>query len=615
MSAKYFFAIVVGAFAAAVSAKSATTDPHSYAEPDRVRISALRLDLEVDFSAQRLNGSAELVLDWKDPQARRLVLDTRDLDISGIESFDEAGHRVAAEFTLSSRDPIKGSALTITLEQPAPRIRIAYRTSPEATGLQWLTRAQTASGRQPFMFSQSQAIHARSWIPLQDTPAVRFTYTANIRVPKGLRAVMSADNDAAHALDGDFRFAMDKPIPSYLLALAVGDLAVRATGPRSAIYAEPATVAGAAKEFEDTEKMIATTESLYGPYRWGRYDILVLPPSFPFGGMENPRMTFATPTVIAGDKSLVSLVAHELAHSWSGNLVTNASWQHVWLNEGFTTYVENRIVEAVFGKDQAAEEFVVAARSLREDFKELPVGDQRLVPDLSGRDADDSLSDVPYTKGAWLLRTLETRFGRETFDKFLRGYFDHFAFRSITTENFVDYLKANLLAQNPGKFSEAELAAWLHEPGIPKHAMLPPVPRFIAIDAVRADWLAGKRDAISLRAQKWSTQEWMYFLDTLPDALGSEQMRSLDAAYKLTGTGNAEIARRWYLHAIASGYAPAADAMQAYMKRIGRRYLTLPLYQALAKTATGKERAKVIYAEAKAGYHPIMRASVEKALQ
>jgi len=269
----------------------------------------------------------------------------------------------------------------------------------------------------------------------------------------------------------------------------------------------------------------------------------------------------------------------------------------------------------VFGKDQAAEEFVVAAHSLREDFREMPVADQRLVPDLIGRDADDSLSDVPYTKGAWLLRTLEARFGRETFDRFLRGYFDHFAFRSITTDEFVAYAKANLLAPNPGKFSEAELAAWLHEPGIPKGAALPPVPRFDAIDAARAEWLAGKRDAASLDGKSWNTQEWMYFLDTLPDALSGEQMRALDATYKLTGIGNAEVARRWYVHAIASGYTPADNAMRSYMKRIGRRYLTLPLYQALAKTPAGKERAKAIYAEAKAGYHPIMQASVEKALQ
>ncbi len=355
-------------FTMAVIAAPAITlprDVHSYAEIDKVIVRAVALDLAVDFDRRELAGTAELALDWKDAGARKLVLDTRDLAIEAVDAIDASGAAHAAPFSLAKRDPILGAALEIRLDAPVSRVRIRYRTSPNASGLQWMTPAQTAGRQHPFMFSQSESIHARSWVPLQDTPSVRFTYTAHLSVPKELRAIMSAPNDAAHPLDGDFRFAMEKPIPSYLLAIAVGDLAARATGPRSAVYAEPSVVEAAANEFADTEKMIGTTESLYGPYRWTRYDILVLPPSFPFGGMENPCMTFATPTVIGGDRSLVSLVAHELAHSWSGNLVTNATWKQMWLNEGFTTYVENRIVEAVYGKAQADEEFILAADELR----------------------------------------------------------------------------------------------------------------------------------------------------------------------------------------------------------------------------------------------------------
>jgi hypothetical protein len=425
---------------------------------------------------------------------------------------------------------------------------------------------------------------------------------------------MSAPNDASHALDGEFRFVMDKPIPSYLLAIAVGDIAARSTGPRSAVYAEPSVVDAAASEFGDTEKMIETTEKLYGPYRWDRYDILVLPPSFPFGGMENPCMTFATPTVIVGDRSLVSLVAHELAHSWSGNLVTNAAWKHMWLNEGFTTYVENRIVEAIYGKAQADEEFILAADELRGEFATTPKPDQRLVPNFDNRDPDDAGSDFAYTKGAWLLRTLEARFGRETFDAYLRGYFDHFAFQSITTDTMLAYLDENLLKKYPGKMRLDDVLAWVDKPGIPADADVPASPRFETIAAERRDWLAGKRDAASIDAKSWNTHEWMFFLDGLPKKLSKSQIAALDAAFHLTGAANAEIARRWYLVAIRGDYLPARDAMRAYMTRIGRRYLVVPLYEELAKTPDGKSFAKSVYASAKDGYHPMTQVSIEKAL-
>jgi len=606
------FTVLVGT-APAIAAMPA--DPHSYANTAEVVVSRIALDLGVDFDARRLVGTAELILDWKDPSARQLVLDTRDLDIGAVEAVDAAGAAKPAPFALDRRDPILGSALRIRLESQSPVVRIRYRTSPEASGLQWMLPAQTAGKQHPFMFSQSESIHARSWVPLEDTPSVRFTYSARVHVPKELRAIMSAPNDLDHALDGEFAFEMDKPIPSYLLAIAVGDIAARSTGPRSAVYAEPSVVEAAAKEFSDTEKMIETTEKLYGPYRWGRYDVLVLPPSFPFGGMENPCMTFATPTVIVGDKSLVSLVAHELAHSWSGNLVTNAAWKHMWLNEGFTSYVENRIVEAVFGKAQADEEFILSADELRGELAETPKPDQRLVPNFDGRDPDDAGSDFAYTKGAWLLRTLEASYGRDVFDPYLRGYFDHFAFQSITTDQMLAYLDENLIRQHPGHMSLEAVRAWIDTPGIPADAKVPVSEHFRTIATTRAEFLAGKRKADALDAKSWNTQEWMYFLDGLPKKLSKSQMESLDAAYHLTGAANAEIARRWYLVAIRSGYLPAREAMAEYMTRIGRRYLVVPLYEALAKTPDGLAFARGVYAKAKPGYHPMTQASIEKALK
>ncbi len=586
-------------------------DPHSYAQPDQVRVTHLDLDLTIDFPQRQLDGQATLQLDWKNPAASSLVLDTRDLKIATIEALGADGQTSPLRYVLAPRDKQLGSKLTIAAPRHPARVRIVYTTSPQASGLQWLTPAQTADKKQPFMFSQSESIHARSWVPLQDSPAIRFSYDAHVSAPKDVRVVMSALNDARHPLNGDFRFRQPHPIPSYLLAIGAGDIAVRETGPRSAVYAEPSMVGKAAHEFEDTEKMIATAERLYGPYRWGRYDILVLPPSFPYGGMENPNMTFATPTVLVGDKSLVSLVSHELAHSWSGNLVTAASWRDIWLNEGVTTYVQGRITEALYGKGLADEEALLSARALQKEIDTMPANSQKLAPDPRGIDADDSLSDVAYDKGSWFLRTLEQRFGRATFDNYLKGYFDHFAFQSISTEQMLDYLKPNLIEKYPGKMSWAEVKTWVYDKGIPKDAPLPDSPRFNAIDAERSAFLAGSLAADRLDAKGWNTQEWMYFLDRLPDVTPLDKLQQLDAGWHLTGTPNAEIGMRWYSHAIAGGDKAVWPAAAEHMTRIGRLYLTLPLYQAFVKTPDGLTYAEQVYAKAKAGYHPLTQDAVE----
>ncbi len=587
------------------------SDPNSYAQPDQVRVTHLDLALKIDFPQRQLDGQATLKLDWKNPKAQSLVLDTRDLRIAKIEALGADGRTTPLKYALAPRDKQLGSKLTIATPKHPAQVRIVYTTSPDASGLQWLTPAQTADKKLPFMFSQSESIHARSWVPLQDSPAIRFTYDAHVSAPKDVRVVMSAINDAKHPLDGDFTFDQPHPIPSYLLAIGAGDIAVKETGPRSAVYAEPSIVDKAAHEFEDTEKLIATTEQLYGPYAWGRYDILVLPPSFPYGGMENPNMTFATPTVLVGDKSLVSLVSHELAHSWSGNLVTSAAWRDIWLNEGFTTYVQGRITEAVYGKPLADEEALLSARALQKSIGAMPANSQKLAPDPRGVGADDSLSDVAYDKGSWFLRTLELRFGRTAFDDYLKGYFNHFAWHSISTEQMLDYMKPNLIEKYPGRMSWEEVKAWVYGEGIPKDAPLPDSPRFNTIDQERTDFLAGKLTADKLDAKGWNTQEWMYFLDRLPDVAPLDKLQQLDAAWHLTGTPNAEIGMRWYSHAIAGGDKAVWTAAAEHMTRIGRLYLTTPLYKAFVKTPDGLVYAEQVYAKAKTGYHPLTQQVVE----
>lgn len=595
-------------------AQDRRADEHSYAEPDKVRITDLGLDLQVDFAQRQLAGTATLTLAWADEEQRDLVLDTRDLSIAAVEARNGNRRWKAVDFVLAPRDERFGSKLTITLPRQYEQVRIAYATSPQASGLQWLAPTMTAGGK-AFMFSQSQAIHARSWVPLQDTPSVRYTYTARVRTPVDMMALMSADNDPAAPRDGDYTFRMPQPISSYLMAIAAGDLVFKPISARAGVWAEPATVDKAVKEFEDTEKMIAVTEGLYGPYRWERYDLLILPPSFPFGGMENPRLSFITPTVIAGDKSLVSLIAHELAHSWSGNLVTNASWKDMWLNEGFTSYVENRIVEALYGKERADMEFVNSRNGLKADLADIPAEQQVLMlPPRTGSDPEDALGSIAYDKGAWFLQFLELRYGRAAFDPFLRSWFDTHAFQSVSSEQFVAFLRSELMAKQPGAVTEAELTEWLSAPGIPSFAPQTVSPRFAAVDVVREAWVKRRTAARELKVSEWTTQEWVYFLEGLPKEVAPERLVELDQAFRFTGTANGEIAQRWYPLTVRSEYFEARPAMSLFLRKIGRRKLIMPTYEALVQTADGLAFASQIYLMAKPGYHPITSASVEALL-
>ncbi|WP_312317105.1 M1 family metallopeptidase [Stenotrophomonas sp.] len=603
------------AAANAVKAENRNHDESSYAEPDKVVIKDLALDLKLDFDNKQIGGTATYTLDWKDKAAKQLVLDTRELTIEKVEAVTADGKTAPLQFALATADKVFGSKLTIeTPDQPA-KVAITYHTAPTASGLQWLEPSMTEGKQLPFMFSQSQAIHARSWVPLQDTPSVRFTYSAHVTSRPDVMVLMSADNDPKAARDGDYTFKMPQPIPSYLLAIAAGDLVFEPISGRSGVWAEPTMVGKAAKEFEDTEKMIGAAEKLYGEYRWGRYDMLVLPPSFPFGGMENPRLTFATPTVIVGDKSLVSLVAHELAHSWSGNLVTNSSWKDIWLNEGFTTYVQGRITEALYGQEMAEMEREIDQNDLLAEVKDMSPADQALaLPPLTERDPDEALSNVAYVKGSWFLQFLEQRFGRETFDPFLRSWFDDHAFQSANTDQFVEYLKKNLLSKKPGAVTDAELKAWLDEPGIPAFATKARSRNFTIVDTARISWEGSDKLPSSQITSEWGTQEWVHFIDGMGKTLPVEKLAALDRAYHFTGTANGEIAMRWYPLAIRSGYTEANEAAGAFIERVGRRKLILPIYAELVKTPEGLAFAKAAFEKAKPGYHPITTASVQDML-
>ncbi|MDP9191982.1 MAG: M1 family metallopeptidase [Acidobacteriota bacterium] len=579
-------------------------DPHSYARPDEARVEHIALDLTVDFAKKQLSGTATLRI-RKQPGATTLMLDTNGLDIRKVTL--QPGN-MAAQFKLAPADPILGSALEIPIQPETESVAIEYSSHPDAKALQWLEPAMTAGKKQPFLLSQSQAILARTWVPCQDTPGVRFTYDAKLRVRKNLLAVMSAENPQARTADGIYQFRMPQPIPSYLLAIAVGDIEFRPFDTRSGVYAEPSVIEAAAREFSDTPQMMQTAEALYGPYQWGRYDMLVLPPSFPYGGMENPRLTFLTPTVIAGDKSLVSLIAHELAHSWSGNLVTNSTWSDFWLNEGFTTYFEHRITEQLYGREYSEMLWQLGGTEVREELATLPEKDQHLYVDLTGRDPDEA-PGIVYEKGALFLRLLEETAGRERWDGFLRAYFSSFAFKPMDTKIFIEHLNAQL----PDVVQKVDINAWIHGPGIPSNAPQPHSEAFAKVEA-QATAFANGATAASLQTDGWSSHQWVHFVQSLP-ILPAEKMTDLDARFHFSESGNSEVLSAWLEKSLDARYNPAYPAIERFLTSQGRRKFLKPLYEKLAKNPEDLAFARKIYKVARPTYHPVSQGTIDEILK
>ncbi len=570
-------------------------DTHSYAQPNEAIITHLSLDLRADFGAKTLSGSATYDINAF-AGAKHIVFDSKELNIQKV-TVD--GKQV--DFTLGEEKDIFGQPLTVPVTEKSKKVVITYTTPPHAEALQWLNPSQTAGKVSPYLFTQGQAILTRTWIPIQDSPGIRISYDAKITVPKELMAVMSASNPQKNNGTGVYQFTMAQPIPPYLIALAIGDLEFKAVGDRTGVYTEPSMLAKSAFELGDMEDMVTAAEALYGPYKWERYDVIVLPPSFPFGGMENPRLTFATPTIIAGDKSLVALIAHELAHSWSGNLVTNATWNDFWLNEGFTVYFESRIMEAVYGKSYASMLISLGYQGLVETVEDLDEKDTHLFLDLAGRNPDEGMTDIAYEKGAHFLMMLEKEVGRATFDAFLKAYFKDHEFQSMTTEKFVAYLKTNLLAPND---VDINIDEWIYGPGLPENCPIVSSERFTVVGEQATSFIAGK-SAGSLKTEAWTTHEWLHFIKALPYSLSIGQMQDLDKAFDLTHSGNREIQAAWYKLAIYQGYGKTiVPSLRTFLVEVGRRKFLTPLYTAMIESGMTEE-AKSIFTEARPNYHSV----------
>ena len=577
-------------------------DLHSYSNINDVNTTHLHLDLTVNFEKKSLIGSVKHTINNKSA-VTKMVFDSKQLEVSKILLNDS----IETTFTIIEGSDLLGNALEVLITEQTETVTIYYSTLPESEALQWLSPQQTAGKELPFLFTQGEAVLTRSWIPCQDSPSNRITYSANISVPNNLMALMSATNPTEKSEDGKYSFEMTNPIPSYLIALAVGDIVFKDLGGKTGVYAEPSMLEKSANEFPEVKDMVVAAEELYGEYKWGRFDILVLPPSFPFGGMENPKLTFATPTIIAGDKSLVSLIAHELAHSWSGNLVTNATWDDFWLNEGFTVYFENRIMEKIFGTERSDMLLSIEYQELLHENNDILSGshpeDTHLKLDLTDRNPDDGMTGIAYVKGALFLKTMENAVGREKFDVFLNNYFNHHAFQTITTEKFIAYTKQNLLEPNNSTFNMDE---WIFGKGIPESCITVESDRFKIID-VKAEKISEMTSItdLEINVEEMTTQEWIRFIRQIPAGTSVEKMSKLDKAFNMTDRGNAEVMSEWYIQSIKNGYTAINSSMESFLIEVGRRKFLEPIYTELAKSESNLNLAKAIYAKARPNYHAI----------
>lgn len=593
-------------------------DPHSFSKPSVAVVEHLDLDIKVNFENQQISGKAVWTINNK-AKSNEIIFDDSQLNISKITLGAEEKETT---FTYGEEKEYIGRPLKVAITPETKVITIYYTTNKNASALQWLNPHQTAGKKRPYLFTQSESIAARSWIPCQDSPGIRFTYNATVAVPADLLALMSAENPEKKNSMGVYHFKQVHPIPSYLLALAVGDIEFKAVDERTGVYAEPSVLTKAVYEFADMGKMVHAAEKLYGPYRWGRYDLLVLPPSFPFGGMENPNLTFITPTVIAGDRSLVSIICHELAHSWSGNLVTNATWNDFWLNEGFTNYFERRIDEEIFGKQEAEMQEEFAKKALEDAVKEMgdTSKDTYLKTDYTGRNPDEGTNDIAYEKGYFFLRTIEEAVGRQKFDAFLRGYFDSHAFQSVSTDQFLAYLNENLIKGNAELEKKIRINDWVYGPGIPSNIVFSKGlwnkgGKFSKIDSIVSAWNKKElKDTSVLTKEIVTSNEKKFFINMLPSQMTVEQMSDLDKQFNFTGSNNTDIQLAWYILAIRNHYTTADKRIEDYLIENGRMWHIIPLYKEMMKTPDGLKRAKLIYQKARPNYHPMTYQAIDKLL-
>ncbi|XP_055641440.1 leukotriene A-4 hydrolase [Toxorhynchites rutilus septentrionalis] len=571
-------------------------DPSSYSNAHELIVRHVDLDWTVNFENSTLSGTVSLHFKTLKDDIEEIFLDANELSIASMVVKTTAGE-VPLNWDVGSYVENIGSKLTIYLPMKTSgefTVRIEYETSPKASALQWLTAEQTFGKKHPYLFSQCQAIHARSIVPCQDTPAVKFTYNATLHYPQGVTGLMSAVKTKSDP--GVSYFHQSIPIPSYLLAIVVGALVEKPIGPISSVWAEQEQVDEAAEEFSQTAEFIAKAEEICGPYVWGRYDLLVMPPSFPFGGMENPCLTFVTPTLLAGDKSLATVVAHEIAHSWTGNLVTNKNFEHFWLNEGFTVFVEGKIVGRLFGNTSRDFHSLHGLSELTDCIKTQLASTPaltKLVVDLSECSPDDAFSTVPYIKGSTFLRYLEDLLGGpEKFEPFFRSYLNKFKNQSIMTNEFkkalYDWFRED--PSNEEYLERIDWDRWLFGEGMP-----PVIPNYdrTLLDACQKHaklWAENELEIVAsspILSETLSSIQVIEFLaqllekKTLKD-LTAEKIALLDKTYRIHETKNAEIRFRFVRLFIRARMMDKMDEILTFLNSNFRMKFVRPIYKELA---------------------------------
>ncbi|MGB1003379.1 MAG: M1 family metallopeptidase [Salibacteraceae bacterium] len=585
-----------------------STDSHTYADKSQAFVKHLNWDAKINFEEKTISATA--IWDIENVSGTdTIVFDIVDIDIKEVKMDNQI-----TGFKVGNTDPHKGAPLYVAITPETKQVSISYTSSPNAAAVQWLSPQQTFGKNHPFMFTQSEAILARTWIPCQDSPGIKFTYNAKVQVPTELLALMSATNPTEKNETGIYEFEMNQPIPSYLMALAVGDLEFGALGERTGVYAEPAQLKSAVYEFGETEQMVQIAEELFGKYAWERYDMLVLPPSFPFGGMENPRLTFVTPTIIAGDRSLTALIAHELAHSWSGNLVTNANWNDFWMNEGFTVYLERRIMDSLSGTDYSDMLSILGSQDLAFSLTDLPKEDTRLKLDLEGRNPDDGMTDIAYEKGFFFLTMLKEHFGKKEMDDFLKQYFYDHTFKNITTENFITYLDSHLIVKDTLARPSLKIEKWIYESGLPSNSPEFTSIRFQNVSSSLKAWTDGAFSAEEIDTENWTTNEWLQFIRKLPENLTVDKFEELDKTFKFSQSGNKEILAIWLEKSVKANYRAVDNKLEDFLVHVGRRKFLTPLYRALLEVDPSGKRAMDIYQKARPNYHSVSTETLDKLL-
>lgn len=563
-----------------------------------------------------------------DPAATELLLDTKGIVIKSVTAADGT---TPIEWKLGADHEAFGSQLSIALPAgDATQVVVTYATSSSASAIQWLLPAMTAGKAMPFLFTQCQAIHARSLLPCQDTPQVKVTYNASVTVPKGITALMSAlgNGDAPTAsADGAkavFQFKQPVAMAAYLIAIAAGDLKYSSVSKRCGVWAETAVIEKAAFEFSETEQFLAAAEEVCGPYEWGRYDVLCMPPSFPYGGMENPCLTFVTPTLLAGDRSLAAVVIHEIAHSWTGNLVTNQSWRHFWLNEGWTMFVQRKIMALLYGKPLAEFDATKGLKAMTDSIDHFGCEHNftSLLPDLKDIDPDDAFSSVPYEKGFNFITYLEKKAGgEEAFKPFIKEYLKAFAFKTLTSYDFKAFYLNYFSGKAVAGLDSIDWGAWLNGCGMPPVVNVFDPTLLTAVEDLKAEWLASKGSkAAAADIAAFKPAQMIGFLDVLQDSSEACKavmtdpavLKKMGEVYKFSSSGNAEIKFRWCLLCIAAEMSDVLDFAVAFLLSAGRMKFVRPLFRALYTSKVGKQLALDTFAANRQIYHPICAKMVAK---